>query len=182
MINDFIKLLTSNLNIFDFFVSLIFFYTVIQCFIKGFSLSLISFMKWVISTVVTIILVPKLQPAVGEYIESQFLNSFGLGILVFVFTLFVTILIGKILGKTVTWTGVGSIDKSFGLLFGIFKGYVVSVCIFSILNWFYPYHNWGISAEEALSFNFIKKGNEILIEEFPTSEDFIDTKEKIEKI
>ena len=68
MINDFIKLLTSNLNIFDFSVSLIFFYTVIQCFIKGFSLSLISFMKWVISTVVTIILVPKLQPAVGEYI------------------------------------------------------------------------------------------------------------------
>ena len=182
MINDFIKLLTSNLNIFDFFVSLIFFYTVIQCFIKGFSLSLISFMKWVISTVVTIILVPKLQPAVGEYIESQFLNSFGLGILVFVFTLFVTILIGKILGKTVTWTGVGSIDKSFGLLFGIFKGYVVSVCIFSILNWFYPYQNWGISAEEALSFDFIKKGNEILIEEFPTNEDLIDTKEKIEKI
>ena len=182
MINDFIKLLSSSLNVFDFFVSLIFFYTVIQCFIKGFSLSLISFMKWVISTVVTIILVPKIQPAVGEYIESQFLNSFGLGILVFVFTLFVTILIGKILGKTVTWTGVGSIDKSFGLLFGIFKGYVVSVCIFSILNWFYPYQNWGISAEEALSFNFIKKGNEILIEEFPTSEDFIDTKEKIEKI
>ena len=182
MINDFIKLLSSSLNVFDFFVSLIFFYTVIQCFIKGFSLSLISFMKWVISTVVTIILVPKLQPAVGEYIESQFLNSFGLGILVFVFTLFVTILIGKILGKTVTWTGVGSIDKSFGLLFGIFKGYVVSVCIFSILNWFYPYQNWGISAEEALSFDFIKKGNEILIEEFPTNEDLIDTKEKIEKI
>ena len=93
MINDFIKLLSSSLNVFDFFVSLIFFYTVIQCFIKGFSLSLISFMKWVISTVVTIILVPKLQPVVGEYIESQFLNSFGVGILVFVFTLFVTSLI-----------------------------------------------------------------------------------------
>ena len=33
-----------------------------------------------------------------------------------------------------------------------------------------------------LSFNFINKGSEILIEEFPSSEDFIDTKEKIEKI
>ena len=39
-------------------------------------------------------------------------------------------LVGKALGRAVTWTGVGSIDKSFGLLFGIFKGYVVSVCIF----------------------------------------------------
>ena len=71
--------------------------------------------------------------------------------------------------------------KSFGLLFGFFKGYVVSICLFSILNWFYPYQNWGISAEDAISFNIVKKGSEILIEEFPSSEDFIDTKDKIEK-
>ena len=58
---------------------------------------------------------------------------------------------------------------------------IQSVFIFSILNWFYPYQNWGISAEEAISFNIIKKGSKILIEEFPSSEDFIDTKEKIEK-
>ena len=75
-----------------------------------------------------------------------------------------------------------SIDKAFGFLFGFFKGYIVSVCLFSIFNWFYPYQNWGISAEDAISFNLINKGSEILIEEFPSSEDFIDTKEKIEKI
>ena len=96
--------------------------------------------------------------------------------------MFLTILIGKVLGRALTWTGVGSIDKTFGLLFGVFKGYVVSVCIFSILNWFYPYQNWGISAEDAFSFNLVDKGSKMLIEEFPSSEDFIDTKEKIEKI
>ena len=96
--------------------------------------------------------------------------------------LFLTILIGKALGKAVTWTGVGSIDKTFGMLFGFFKGYVVTVCIFTILNWFYPFQNWGISAEKSFTFNFVNKGSEILIEEFPSSEDFIDTKEKIEKI
>ena len=81
-----------------------------------------------------------------------------------------------------TWTGVGSIDKTFGLLFGVFKGYIVSVCIFSILNWFYPFKNWGISAEEAIFFDLINNGSKLLIEEFPSNEDFIDTKEKIEKI
>ena len=173
---------TENLNIFDSSVFFIFTYCIIQCFIKGFSLSLISFMKWVISTIVTIILVPKLQPIVSEYIESEFVNNVGLGILIFVITLFLIILIGKALSRAVTWTGVGSIDKIFGLLFGVFKGYVVSVCIFSILNWFYPYKNWGISAMDAISFKFINQGSEILIEEFPSGEDFIDTKEKIEKI
>ena len=181
MLNVF-ESVTENLNIFDLSVFFIFTYCIIQCFIKGFSLSLISFMKWVISTIVTIILVPKLQPIVSEYIESEFVNNVGLGILIFVITLFLIILIGKALSRAVTWTGVGSIDKIFGLLFGVFKGYVVSVCIFSILNWFYPYKNWGISAKDAISFKFINQGSEILIEEFPSGEDFIDTKEKIEKI
>ena len=53
------------------------------------------------------------------------------------------------------------------------------MCLFSMINLFYPYQNWGISTEDAISFNLISKGNKILIEEFPSSEDFIDTKEKI---
>ena len=179
---DFSKNILSTVNLFDIFVIIILVYNVIQCFLKGFSLSLISFMKWVLSTIITIILVPKLQPIVSEYIQSDFINNVGLGIFIFVLTLFVIILIGKTLSKAVTWTGVGSIDKSFGFIFGFFKGYIVSVCLFSILNWFYPHQNWGISTENAISFKLISKGSEMLIEEFPSSKDFIDTKEKIEKI
>ena len=178
---DFFKIF-SGINIFDIIFLVLMIYFVIQCFLKGFSLSFISFMKWVFSLVITIILVPKLQPWVNNYIESEFINNFGIGIAVFVCTIFLTILAGKSLSRAVTWTGVGSIDKTFGLLFGFFKGYVVSICLFSLLNWFYPYENWGISAEDAISFNIVKKGSEILIEEFPSSEDFIDTKDKIEKI
>ena len=178
---DFSKIF-SSINIFDIIFLILMIYFIIQCFLKGFSLSFISFMKWVFALVITIILVPKLQPWVNDYIESEFINNFGIGIVVFIITIFLTILAGKSLSRVVTWTGVGSIDKTFGLLFGFFKGYVVSICLFSILNWFYPYQNWGISAEDAISFNIVKKGSEILIEEFPSSEDFIDTKDKIEKI
>jgi membrane protein required for colicin V production len=178
LINNFI----GDINLLDIFFLIILVYNVIQCFLKGFSLSLILFMKWVLSAVITIILVPKLQPAVSDYIQSEFINSFGLGIAIFIFTLFVTILIGKTLSKAVTWTGVGSIDRVFGFLFGFFKGYIVCICLFSIFNWFYPYQNWGISADDAISFNLINKGSEMLIEEFPSNKDFINTKEKIEKI
>ena len=179
---DFLVDFVSGVNLLDFFFFTILTYSVIQCFLKGFSLSLISFMKWVLSTIVTIILVPKLQPIVSEYIKSEFINNVGLGVAIFIFTLFIIIIVGKTLSKTVTWTGVGSIDKIFGFLFGFFKGYIISVFLFTILNWFYPYKNWGISAEKAFSFDFINKGSEILINEFPSGEDLIDTKEKIEKI
>ena len=182
MMVNFFDQIFDKINLFDFFFLLILFYSVIQCFAQGFSLSLISFMKWVLSTIVTIILVPKLQPVVSEYIESEFINNIGLGVAIFIFTLFLIIIVGKTLSRTVTCTGVGSIDKIFGFLFGFFKGYIISVCLFTILNWFYPYKNWGISAEKAFSFDLISKGSEILINEFPSGEDLINTKEKIEKI
>ena len=178
---DFFKIIL-DINVFDIIFTIILIYSIIQCFIKGFSLSFISFMRWVFALVITIILVPKLQPWVNEYIESDFINNFGLGIAIFVCTIFLTIVTGKSLSRAVTWTGLGSIDKTFGLIFGFFKGYVISICVFSLLNWFYPYQNWGISAEDAISFNIVKKGSEILIDEFPSNEDFIDTKDKIEKI
>jgi len=180
--STFLEDLTNFINLFDIFFLIVLIYNIVQCFVKGFSLSLISFMKWVLSAIITIILVPKLQPIVSEYVQSEFINNMGLGIAIFILTLFIIILIGKTLSKAVTWTGVGSIDKGFGFLFGFFKGYIVSVCLFSIFNWFYPYQNWGISVDKAISFSLINKGSKILIDEFPSSEDFIDTKEKIEKI
>ena len=36
-------------------------------------------MKWILSTIITIILVPKFQPFVSDYIQSEFINSVGLG-------------------------------------------------------------------------------------------------------
>ena len=179
--SGFFESITENVNLFDIIVLIIFLYCMTQCFLKGFSLSLISFMKWVLSTVVTIILVPKLQPTVSNYIESEFINNLGLGIAIFIFTLFLTIVLGKALGKAVTWTGVGSIDKTFGMLFGILKVMCFSVYIFNI-KLVLSFSKLGYISEDAITFNFINKGSEIFIEEFPSSEDFIDTKEKIENI
>ena len=73
----------NTLNLFDIFFFIVIIFSIIQCFLKGFSLSLISFMKWVLSTLITIILVPKFQPTVSEYIESEFINSIGLGVIIF---------------------------------------------------------------------------------------------------
>ena len=154
----------------------------IKCFSDGFSLSFLSSLKWILSIIATIVFVPKLQPWVSNYIESNFMHDVGIGIFVFVITLFITIILGKAIGRTVTWTGVGSVDKSFGFFFGALKGYIFTVCLFSMLNWFYPYEKWGISTSDALSFNAVKKSSDILIDEFPNYKDIMETKEKIEKI
>ena len=146
-------------------------------------MSLLSFSKWLIALIITIILVPKFNPLVQDYIESRFIADVGLGIFIYIISLFIIINIGKAISSAVTYSGLGTADKTFGLLFGIFKGYVICVCVFSLLNWFYPHQKWPLKTEDTYSFKIIYKGSEFLIDEFPNSREYYeDTEEKLEKI
>ena len=178
-----IEFIKNSISGFDFIVFLIVVYSMTQCAAKGFMRSLLSFAKWLLALIITIILVPKLNPWVQNYIESEFIADIGLGIFIYVVSLFVIINIGKAINNVVTWSGLGSVDKTFGLVFGIFKGYIVCVCLFSLLNWFYPHNRWPLKAEGTYSFKIIYKGSEFLINEFPNSKDYYDeTEEKIDNI
>ena len=181
--SEIVKFIQDNISAFDLIVFLITVYSMAQCATKGFMMSLLSFSKWLLALIITIILVPKLNPWIQDYIESKFVTDIGIGIFVYIVSLFVIINIGKAISKAVTYTGLGSVDKSFGLVFGIFKGYVICVCIFSLFNWFYPHKNWPIKTDDTYSFQIIYKGSKFLVDEFPNSKDYYDeTEEKLEKI
>ena len=181
--NSIIEFIQNNISAFDLIVFLIIVYSIAQSAAKGFMLSLLSFSKWLLALIITIILVPKINPLVQDYVESKFVADIGLGLFIYILSLFVIINIGKAIGKAVRYTGLGSVDKFFGLMFGFFKGYVICVCIFSLSNWFYPHKNWPIETENTYSFEIIYKGSEFLVEEFPNSKDYYDrTEEKLEKI
>jgi len=181
--SDIIEFIQNNISAFDLIVFLIIVYSMAQCAAKGFTISLLSFSKWILALIITIILVPKLNPWVQGYIESKFITDIGLGIFLYIISIFLIINIGKAINRAVSLSGLGSVDKTFGLVFGIFKGYVVCVCIFSLFNWFYPHQNWPLKAEGTYSFEIIYKGSKFLINEFPKSRDYYEeTEEKIEKI
>tara|TARA_Y100000590_G_scaffold280825_1_gene315525 strand:+ start:7088 stop:7636 length:549 start_codon:yes stop_codon:yes gene_type:complete len=181
--NSAIEFIQNNISVFDLIVFLILIYLMAQCAAKGFMLSLLSFSKWLLALIITIVLVPKLNPIVQDYVESKFIADVGLGIFIYILSLFVIINIGKVIGSAVKFTGLGSVDKTFGIIFGIFKAYVVCVCVFSLLNWFYPHKNWPIELEGTYSFEVIYKGSQFLVDEFPDSKDYYEeTEEKLEKI
>tara|TARA_B110001454_G_C12508806_1_gene345888 strand:+ start:150 stop:698 length:549 start_codon:yes stop_codon:yes gene_type:complete len=181
--NNILDFIQNNIAVFDLTVIIIIIYSMVKCSAKGFTLSLISFSKWLISLIITIFLVPKLNPWVQNYIESKFIADIGLGVFVFVVSLFIILNISRAISRAITWSGLGVVDKSFGLIFGIFKGYIICVCFFSLLNWFYPHEKWSIKTESTYSFEIIYNGSRFLVEEFPNSKDYYDkTEEKIEKI
>ena len=181
---EIIEFKQNNISTFDLIVCIIIIYSIAQCAGRGFMLSLFSFSKWLLALVITIVLVPKINPWVQDYIsENKFVVDVGLGIFIYIVSLFVIINLGKAIGKAFTYTGLGSVDKIFGALFGVFRGYVICVCIFSLLNWFYPHKNWPIETEDTYSFEIIYKGSEFLVQEFPNTKDYYEqTEEKLEKI
>ena len=172
----------ESINWFDLIFLIVLIYFVIQCSMKGFSLSFLSFLKWIVALILTIIFLPKLQPWVADFIESPFINDIGLGVALYVFFLFLLILLSKALKSSMKWTGFGAMDKTFGFFFGFFKGYVVFVCLYTVINWFYPFDNWSIKIDKAFTYKFVKNGSEILIKEFPKYRDIQDGKEKIENL
>ena len=181
--NSLVEFIQNSISAFDLIVLLITCYSMAQCAAKGFMRSLLSFSKWLLALIITIILVPKLNPWVENLVESKFIADIGLGIFIYIISLFVIINIGKALNKAITLTGLGSVDKTFGLFFGVFKGYIICVCFFSLLNWFYPHKNWPIETEGTYSFEMIYKGSVFLVDEFPNTKDYYDqTEEKLEKI
>ena len=180
--DNFLSFIRENIVLFDIIFLIFIIYFSIQCFAKGFFLSLISFLKWILALIITIILVPKVEPYISDYVENQYITGIGLGIFIYILCLFILILLGRSLGKLFAYTGVGPVDKTFGFFFGIFKGYIFVVCIFSMVNWFYSYEKWDMSLNKAYSFPIVKKGSKLLIEEFPSRNDIKETREEIEKI
>ncbi len=180
--DNLISFIRENIVLFDIIFLIFIIYFAIQCFAKGFFLSLLSFLKWLLALVITIILVPKLEPYVSDYIKNEYISGIGLGITIYILSLFLLILLGKSLGRLFSYTGLGSVDKVFGFFFGIFKGYIVVMCIFSIVNWFYSYEKWDMSLKNSYFFPITEKGSKLLIEEFPNRNEIEDTKKEIEKI
>ena len=60
--SEVIEIIQNNISAFDLIVFLIIAYSMAQSAAKGFMMSLISFSKWLLALIITIILVPKLNP------------------------------------------------------------------------------------------------------------------------
>ena len=181
--NSTLELIKDSIAVFDLIVLLIIIYSMAQCAAKGFTLSLFSFSKWLISLLITIFSVPRLNPWVQGYIETNYYSDIGLGIFIFIISLFVIINIGRLISSKLKWSDLGGVDRTFGLIFGIFKGGLICVCIFTLANWFYPHQKWPMETKDTISFERIYDVSKFLVRKFPNSKDYYDeTKDKIENI
>ena len=91
-------------------------------------------------------------------------------------------MINKGISKAVTYSGMGNLDRIFGFFFGFLKGYIIAVCIFATFNIVYNFKNWPLDLKKSFSFEWVEKGNNYLIKEFPNEKQYKDAKDKVQEL
>tara|TARA_Y100001970_G_scaffold255969_1_gene333216 strand:+ start:85 stop:627 length:543 start_codon:yes stop_codon:yes gene_type:complete len=172
----------KKVSLFDTIYLIITILSLIKCYKKGFVLSLLSASKWLLAYVVTLFLFPKTKPYVEDIIDNEYILDIALGVCLFIIIIFLILLINKGISKAVTYTGIGGLDKIFGFLFGFLRAYVISVCIFATVDIIYNSDKWPIDLEGSLSFQFVEKGSNYLIDEFPEKKEYDNAKEKVQEL
>ena len=173
---------TNKFNLFDIIVVTIIIVNVISSTKKGFVLSLISFLKWIIAFIIAKFSIPYALPYVGKIIENESTARTVSGVTVFLLSLFLIIVLGKAMGKSLKWAGLGGIDKLFGFIFGGITGYFYCVIILSLSNYIYIYDKWPAYLKNGSSYNFIEYGRKLFDEKILFSNEYIDeTTKKLKK-
>tara|TARA_Y100000590_G_scaffold273024_1_gene306531 strand:+ start:414 stop:956 length:543 start_codon:yes stop_codon:yes gene_type:complete len=169
----------STFDIIYFFITI---WSLFQCSKKGFVLSIISASKWLLAYVITLFLFPKTKPYVEGLIDSEYVLDILLGVSLFVIVIFIILLINKAIRRVVTYSGLGTMDRIFGFFFGFFKAYIICVCIFATANIVYNHKKWPINLGQSLTYPWVEKGSNYLINEFPTQKEYEDAKEKVQDL
>ena len=174
--------LLKKFSSFDIIYFIITILSLIKCYKKGFVLSILSASKWLLAYVITLFLFPKSKPFVEDIIDNERVLDVSLGICLFIVVIFIILLINKGISKAVTYTGIGGLDKVFGLFFGFIRGYVISVCIFATIDIIYNSTKWPIDIDRSFTFDLVEKGSNYLIKEFPDEKEYEDAKEKVQEL
>ena len=179
---DVIKNIFNQISFFDLIYITITILYLIRCSIKGFVLSLLSALRWLLAYILTLIAFPKIKPFVKDIIDNEYVLDVVLGIAIFIVVIFLVLMVNKGISKAVRYTGIGGLDTTFGFFFGFIKAYIISVCIFSATHIVYNYDKWPINLNKSIIFPYLEKGSNYLINELPNEKNYKDSKEKIQEL
>ena len=117
---DILKDFYDNSSTIDLIYLTVTILSLIKCYRKGFVLSILSMIKWLLAYIITLILFPKIKPYLKDIIDNEYILDVGLGITIFIVIIFFVLIINKGISKAVKYTGIGSMILYLGY-FWIYK-------------------------------------------------------------
>jgi membrane protein required for colicin V production len=131
-------------------------------FVRGFLREILSIGAWVAAGVATWFGLPLLRSFGRKYIEIELIADVATGVVIFVVVLVVASIISHFLTRGVRESALGPLDRSLGLLFGVFRGALIVCFALLIFDKFYPPDNRPDWLKDARTLPVVQAGADIL--------------------
>ena len=103
----------DTVSSFDLIYLIITIFSLIKCSRKGFVLSILAALKWLLAYVITLILFPRIKPHVRDIFDNEYVLDLTLGITLFIIVVYIILFLNKGISKVVSYSGLGILDKIF---------------------------------------------------------------------
>lgn len=129
----------GGLHTFDLIVAGVVAASAILAFMHGFVREVLSIATWVGAGVIAVAGYPMARELAGAYIPSPLVADIAAGALLFVGAFLILAIIARAVGRAFeSADGLGPINRSLGLLFGLMRGALVMSIAYLALSWTVP--------------------------------------------
>lgn len=126
------------MNFLDLIILGILALSTLLAFSRGFVKEMLSILGWIGAVVATIVLFGPVRLQVRQFITEPLLADIATGVGIFVITLFLCGIVNHWLSGHVRHNGLGALDRSLGLVFGLVRGAVVVCAAYILMAWALP--------------------------------------------
>jgi membrane protein required for colicin V production len=126
----------------DFVVLLVVAFSAMMAFMRGFVREILGLGAWIGAGVTAFVLFPTVQPMMRKAIANPDLAdpvAFGA---VFLVLLILLSLIARFMGRAVRAAGLGGLDRTLGLVYGLARGAVLVIAVYIGAGWIEPMESW----------------------------------------
>jgi membrane protein required for colicin V production len=126
------------LNFLDIIILGVIGLSTLLAFSRGFIKELLSILGWIGAVIATVAFFTPARAIVRQYIAEPLLADIAAGIGIFIVTLVLCGMLNHWISAQVRGNGLGALDRSLGLVFGLVRGSVVICAAYILMVWALP--------------------------------------------
>ena len=123
----------SSLPWIDISIVILIFLSGIVGFARGFTREILGLLSWGGALALSLWGGPYIRPFLTPYLSSSLVASLVAGILVFITALLILVLLSKEMSHHIKGTLLAGLDRTFGFLFGLARGYLLVILAYMAL-------------------------------------------------
>ena len=154
--------MTDLLNFFDITVMIILFASCFFAFKNGLIKSVFNLGKWIVIIILIKLSFNIMRPYIDEYIKNTTIADICIFLSVLICSYILLSTFNRILIGIIQPSKSGLADYLFGSVFGLIRGYIITVLIFSSINASLSYSNWPKFIQNGSLIEIIIYGEELL--------------------